>query len=133
MGFFEYGRTAKFYVYKNIKSHVKDLRKKITVTETRLNMLMGFATSFQIYEAGLCLKIDMSHRLIRQENVLSIVKQIYKDNANMSKDDKRQLVREEIIGTQVIANYSNFRIYVVTDLLFDKDVSQIEQKVTINK
>lgn len=73
LNFFEFGRTRKFY----------DIRSQQNIHETKMAVLRGFSTSFQFVQSGLTLKIDISHKLIRQDNALQVIKQIYHDNATL--------------------------------------------------
>jgi hypothetical protein len=57
----------------------QDLRKRVTVPDTRLFVLLGFQTSFSWMESGLHLRVDVNHRLVRQDTVLQIIKALYKD------------------------------------------------------
>lgn len=53
--FFEHGRTRKYY----------DPRDRSCISETKLEVLKGYSTSFQVTEGGLNLRIDVCHKLVR--------------------------------------------------------------------
>lgn len=111
--FFEFGRTSKFY----------DPSKSFEIEQTKLLIYHGFQTSFNNYDGGFFLRIDISHKIVRTETVLHIIDRVYNEekNTNLSKDEKRKLVKELLKGKVVLAMYGNYRYWRIDDVLFDKD------------
>lgn len=111
--FFEFGRTSKFY----------DPSKSCEIEQTKLLIYHGFHTSFNNYDGGFFLRIDVSHKIVRTDTVLQLIDRIYNDEKNheRSKDDKRKLAKDTLVGKVVLAMYGNYRYWRIDDVLFDKD------------
>ena len=111
--FFEFGRTSKFY----------DPSKSCEIEQTKLLIYHGFHTSFNNYDGGFFLRIDISHKIVRTDTVLQLIDRIYNDERNQerAKDEKRRLVKEALVGKVVLAMYGNYRYWRIDDVLFDKD------------
>ena len=111
--FFEFGRTSKFY----------DPSKSMEIDQTKLLIYHGFHTSFNNYDGGFFLRIDISHKIVRTDTVLNLIDRIYNDERNQDKpkDEKRRLVREALVGKVVLAMYGNYRYWRIDDVLFEKD------------
>lgn len=52
-------------------------------------------------------------RIIQNRTVLDEIDGIYASNSHLSKDEKRQAVKQELIGKTVMANYGNSRIWII--------------------
>ncbi len=52
-------------------------------------------------------------RIIQSKTVLEEINTIYSRNSHLSKEEKRNMVKGEIIGKPVMANYGNSRIWIV--------------------
>jgi len=111
--FFEFGRTSKFY----------DPSKSLEIDQTKLLIYHGFHTSFNNYDGGFFLRIDISHKIVRTDTVLNLIDKIYNDERNHDKpkDEKRRLVRESLVSKVVLAMYGNYRYWRIDDVLFEKD------------
>jgi len=105
----------------NKTSRYYDPEKKEKIENTKLFLYPGFQTCFNMYEGGLYLRVDVSNKVVRTETVLALINQIYESNASKSKDEKRKLVCDALVGKTVCAVYGNYRYWKVEDLLFDKD------------
>lgn len=97
----EMGRTSK-YVY-NDKAHIKELESYPIEVRT------GFKTSIGITASGARLQIDYCSRIIRTDNANEFIRS-YKGNINE--------VKEQLIGTSVLADYVGYRYYKVDDVDF---------------
>lgn len=61
-------------------------------------------------------------RIIQSKTVLEEINTLYSKNSHLSKDEKRAMVKSEIIGKAVMANYGNSRIWIVQEIIFDFDL-----------
>ena len=116
MKLLEFGRSSKYF----------NLDKSASIPDTNLRIFHGYLTSFNYYESGFYLKIDVSHKIIRTETVLSYIDDIYNKNHGLSKDDKRKRVRDNLVGRTVLAMYGNYRYWRIDDIVFDKDCESFE-------
>lgn len=67
--------------------------------------------------------MDISHKVVRKDSILSMIRKIYVNNEGKSKDEKRRMVSDLSRGKIVLAHYGNQRYYKVTDVIFDRDIS----------
>lgn len=67
------------------------------------------------------LQVDSIVRIIQNKTVLDEINSIYGQCPYLSKDEKRNTVKAELIGKTVMANYGNSKIWVIKDVLFDFD------------
>jgi len=66
----------------------------------------------------------MTHRVIRTDTVLQQVKAIYFKYQDLSKDEKRNMLREALVGKIIVANYGNNRFWKIDDVIFDRSCSE---------
>lgn len=116
MKLLEFGRSSKYF----------NLDKSASIPDTNLRIFHGYLTSFNHYESGFYLKIDVSHKIIRTETVLNYIDDIYNKSQGLSKDDKRKKVRDALVGRTVLAMYGNYRYWRIDDVIFDKDCDTFE-------
>ena len=100
----EMGRTSK-YVY-NDKAHIALLESYPIEVRT------GFKTSIQMLVSGVKLQVDYCSRILRTESVLDYIRS-WKGNVNE--------IKEALIGSSVLANYSGYRYYKIDDVDFKKN------------
>ena len=116
MKLLEFGRSSKYF----------NLEKSASIPDTNLRIFHGYLTSFNHYESGFYLKIDVSHKIIRTETVLNYIDDVYSKNSHLPKDEKRQKVKESLVGKTVLAMYGNYRYWRIDDIIFDKDCDTFE-------
>ncbi len=116
MKLLEFGRSSKYF----------NLEKSASIPDTNLRIFHGYLTSFNHYESGFFLKIDVSHKIIRTETVLNYVDELYNKYQDISKDEKRKRVKEALIGRTVLAMYGNYRYWRIDDIIFDRDCDSLE-------
>ena len=80
-----------------------------------LKVWTGFKTAIDLYAGGPMLLIDFTSRVIRTMSVLEIIEDLKKKG--YSNED----VKEWIVGTSVLADYGNYRKYVIDDIDFKKN------------
>lgn len=61
-------------------------------------------------------------RIVQTKTVLEEINAIYAKSSHLSKEEKRQAVKQELIGRAVMANYGNSRIWKIQDIVFDFDL-----------
>ena len=116
MRLIEFGRSSKFF----------NPEKLAAIPDTNLRIFHGYLTSFQLYETGSFLKIDVTHKIVRIETVLNFIDDMYNKLPNLSREEKRRKVRESLLNRTVLAIYGNYRYWRVDDLIFDVDCDSFE-------
>ncbi|XP_073468568.1 piwi-like protein 1 [Aquarana catesbeiana] len=99
----------------------------------RLTIWPGFSTSILQYETSIMLNIDVSHKVLRNETVLHLMRNIYESCEQQKFQD---LCTKELVGQIVLTKYNN-RTYRIDEINWtmtpaatfkksDKDVSYLE-------
>lgn len=114
--FFEFGRTSRFF-----NKSVKEV-----IEQTNLVALRGFITSFNNCKDGLFLKIDIAHKILRTDTVLSAITNLYKEHESLAKEEKRRMVKELLTGKTVLGMYGNYRYWRIDDVDFEKNCENFE-------
>lgn len=73
------------------------------VPKYKLQLWPGFVTAVREMEGGLMLNIDCSHKILRDETVLSVMHDIYQAN----KGNFKELCIKELVGSTVLTRYNN--------------------------
>lgn len=74
----------------------------------------GFCSALQVVERGVLLNIDIVHKVLRTQSVLSIINEI-KDR---SRGDPMEAIRKQLVGATVMTSY-NKRTYKVDEIDFN--------------
>lgn len=77
--FSEFGKISKYY----------DMSRCKEVPGTDMNIYGGFETSFNVYESGLFLRMEICHKVVRKDSVLNMINKIYRTNRDKSKNENR--------------------------------------------
>lgn len=109
LNFTEIGRSRKYF----------DTSSKKSLDSAGVMVFSGFATSFNVLETGLYLRVDPSCKIVREESVLDVINQVYKRHGDKSKGEKRLVIQEELVGKMVMANYGRSKYYVIEEVLFE--------------
>lgn len=115
MGFMEIGKSRKYF----------DSKSKKQIAGTDLTIYQGFETSFMNLEGGIYLKVDTTNKIVRNKTVLESINEIYSKNGSLSKEDKRSLIREKMVGKCIMSDYGNSRYWRIDDILFDMNTDEI--------
>ena len=91
---------------------------------TNINIYSGFETSFINYEKNFFLRLDISNKIVRTDTILDYINQLYNVNDGKSKEEKRRIVKEELVGRTILANYGTHRYYRIDDVIFDRECSR---------
>ena len=102
----EIGRTNKFF-------NIKEMEKMDNIM-----LFSGFRSNFTTLESGTFLRVDTAKKIVRTETVLQTINGIYKLHGDKERDEKRELVKNELIGRIVMTNYGKTRYYKVEEILF---------------
>lgn len=92
-------------------------------------LFTGYETSFNMLESGLYLRVDSITRIVQDKTVLEYINGIYMKHSHLNKDEKRNMVQEEMTGKTVMANYGNSRYWIIREVVFDVnfDNEQIDE------
>lgn len=101
------GKTPRFF----------DISKAIEIEGTDLQVWPGFRASAFNYTSGLALVIDNCNKFMSTKSVLQ---RIYEITDACSQNPQNQILRE-FKGQSVIANWGNKKAYIVYDIVFDKN------------
>lgn len=87
-----------------------DPREAKQVPTYHLSLWPGFVTSIKRFEGGLMLNIDLSHKVLRDETVINVMKTLAKRGGQF-----RDECFKELIGETVLTKYNN-KNYKVDDI-----------------
>jgi hypothetical protein len=107
IGYTEIGRTSKFFKVSN----AEDL-------DTDLKMFSGFKANFMSLERGIFLRVDTAKKIVRNESVLDYINAVYARNSTKDRDEKRVILKNELMGQIVMTNYGKTRYVKIIDLAF---------------
>lgn len=83
--------------------------------ELKLEIWPGFITSIRQHEQDILVCAEISHKIMRQETILDIMRKLH---AN-SRDFRKEFV-DEVVGTTVLTSYNN-KTYRIDDIDFEKN------------
>lgn len=91
------------------------------LANSQVLLFTGYETKFSIADTGLYLQVESMTRIVQSRTVLEEIDKLYSKNSNLSKDEKREALKKELIGRPVMANYGKSRIWSIKDIVFDFD------------
>lgn len=94
-----------------IKKDYFDPLAKINIPEYKLEVWPGYLTSIRQHERAIMLCAQISHKILRNENVLSLLNEC----ARSGHGDFKQLFKDKIISSVVLTDYNN-RTYRIDDI-----------------
>lgn len=86
------------------------------IPQHKLEIWPGYVTAVDEYEDGVMLNLDVSHRLLCTETVLSVIEHAYISN----KESFKEKSLEALLGAVVLTRYNN-KTYRVDDILWDEN------------
>jgi aubergine len=89
----------------------------MTLPRYRVQIWPGFITSTRQHEQDILLNFRLTHKIIREENLLRILGEILGD-CGRNGGDYKSAAKQKIIGTTVMTNYNN-QTYKVSDIDFN--------------
>jgi hypothetical protein len=111
LNYVEIGRTGKYF-----NTGSKDVIDN-------LYMYKGFASSFVEVVGGVYLRVDTARKIVRKDTVLSIIDELYRLSNCSTKEEKRNKVKEALIGSIVMTTYAKSTFYRVLDINFGAKVT----------
>ena len=66
--------------------------------------------------------MDPAVKIVRADSVLSYINYLYKVNASLSKEEKRNVVEAQLVGKMVMANYGKNKYYTIQSILFETSI-----------
>lgn len=91
-----------------------DAAARIMIPQYELELWPGYITSIRQHESKILLCCEISHKIMRKENVLQVLNQcLREDSVNY-----RRIFTQRIIGCVVLTDYNN-RTYRVDDIDWD--------------
>lgn len=84
-----------------------------------MKMFPGFKANFVTMEKGIFLRVDSAKKIVRNETVLDYINSVYSKNKNKDRDEKRNILKTELVGQIVMTNYGKSRYLKVSDVIFD--------------
>lgn len=88
-----------------------DAAAKIPIPQFDIELWPGYITSMRQHENSILLNCEISHKHMRKENVLDVLKRTYE----RSNRDFKEVFTKQIIGSVVLTDYNN-RTYRVDDV-----------------
>ena len=67
--------------------------------------------------------MDTCSKLVGERTCLNVINDLYNENRDKSKEEKRALIVDHFHNKMVMSNYGQSRCFIVEDVLFDMDVS----------
>lgn len=97
------------------RKHFDPSQPKV-IPMAKLEVWPGFVTAVDVYDGGLMLCCDVSHRLLCQKTVLDMLIEIYQRDKTGYQDKAKKL----FIGNIVLTRYNN-RTYKIDDICFSQN------------
>jgi aubergine-like protein len=102
--------------------HFFDNTAAISMPNHKLELWPGFITTIRRHDAGLLYGVEITHKVIRLDNVFQVMTEIRKGvmrNREFTLAMVKEAVSAELVGTIVMTSY-NRRTYRVDDIAFDE-------------
>ena len=97
----------------SFRNHYNESLQK-TMDRQRLLVLPGYFTSVNCYRDGLQLRVDLVHKVIRQDTVLEYIEELLKQQ------DGRSRVEADLKDSVIMTVYGNRNLHKVKSVLFDE-------------
>ncbi|XP_014300280.1 piwi-like protein Siwi [Microplitis demolitor] len=94
-----------------------DARAKVEIPEYRFELWPGYQTSIRQHEREVLMGVEITHKVMRQDNLLDILSRI---RANARGGDVQGACKAEVIGITVLTGYNN-NTYRIDDIDFSKN------------
>ena len=77
------------------------------------------------------MRVDAAKKIVRNDTVLDFINSFYAKHQDKSKEEKRALLRGELVDKTIMANYGKTRYFKIMDLKFE-EVQSITFEANIN-
>lgn len=91
-----------------------DPKGSITIPEFRLELWPGYVTSIRHHESNILMCAEVSHKILRMDTVLDVLKKCFAEKRDRFQDEAKRL----LLGTIIITRYNN-KTYRIDDIRFD--------------
>ncbi|KAM3872186.1 piwi-like protein 2 [Diretmus argenteus] len=108
-------RVMKILGLKLVGQNHYDPDSAIILGKHRLQVWSGYATCIKRTDGGLYLSVDVTHKVLRNDSVLDVMKVLYEQSKESFQDE----CTKELIGSIVITRYNN-RTYRIDDIEWSK-------------
>ncbi|KAM3867725.1 piwi-like protein 2 [Diretmus argenteus] len=108
-------RVMKILGLKLVGRNHYDPDSAIILGKHRLQVWPGYATCIKRTDGGLYLSVDVTHKVLRNDSVLDVMKVLYEQSKESFQDE----CTKELIGSIVITRYNN-RTYRIDDIEWSK-------------
>ena len=81
-------------------------------------MFSGFKANFMRLEKGIYLRVDSAKKIVQDQTVLDFINSVYSKNKNKERDEKRVILKEELINRIIMTNYGKTRYVKIVDVIF---------------
>ena len=87
--------------------------------EPSIRLFSGYQANFLVGESKFFLRVDPAKKIVRTETALLEINRIYAENKTKEREEKRNLVKEGLVGKTLMTNYGKARYFRVDDVCFD--------------
>ena len=97
--------------------------KAVVISQHKVELWPGYEFSIRKYSHGVLLGLDVKHKIVRTDTVLSAMNQM----VSSGRGGQQENIRRELMGAIVITKYNN-KTYRIDDVIFNlspKDVVQL--------
>ncbi|XP_071774763.1 piwi-like protein 2 [Centroberyx gerrardi] len=108
-------RVMKIVGLKLVGRNHYDPESAVILGKHRLQVWPGYATCIKRTDGGLYFSVDVSHKVLRNDSVLDIMRVMYQQSKESFQDE----CTKELIGAIVITRYNN-RTYRIDDIEWNK-------------
>lgn len=116
-------RELGFIQLGSFRNHYNEALQK-SMDRQRLLVLPGYFTSVNYYRDGLQLRVDLVHKIIRQDTVLEYIEEMLK------LPDGRSRIEEDLKDCVIMTCYGNRNLHKVKSVLFDESPQSTFEKGT---
>ncbi|XP_049876482.1 piwi-like protein Ago3 [Pectinophora gossypiella] len=98
----------------------------IQIPQHKLEVWPGYVTAVDEYEGGLMLTLDSTHRVLRTQSVLSLIKEAAQTQGN----NWKRIVSDQLLGCSVMTTYNKklFRVDYIDDKMTPKSTFEKNEK-----
>ena len=79
-------------------------------------MFSGFKANFMQLEKGIYLRVDTAKKIVRNQTVLQFIDETYRHNTDKNRDEKRYILKQELINKIIMTNYGRPRYVKILDI-----------------
>lgn len=108
LNYMEIGRSGKYF----------NCNQKTTIDN--LMMFSGYRSNFVLLENGFYLRVDSAKKIVRNQTVLDIIDELYRQHRDKSREEKRNLLQGELVGKVIMTNYGKTAYYRIEEVVFEE-------------